>query len=382
MISAATENLESILNELAICLQSDNTTTVSLWFQCLDNAVRKAGLLWAVAEQPSRDQLLGSPETVKLVESRLTLKGQNADVKSSTSFYLVETTSVIEVRLRNSSIHIWFGVGGLESVDPLSHWKTFIDHIAEIADAALVRITVDKEMENLRTQAAQLQGLATVAVTTGTLIHQLTNLVKDLSSGMSTLLEGSSSGRFKCDEVYHELIRAMSDSTDQLLELTGSIIRTTKLEPRRPCSLLEAVHHSARLFDLSLAQRDIKLNISIAPNLIVDAPFDVVSFALANLIDNAKDAIAMTRESGSIIIEAEESKDMVYCYLTDNGPGIPVEIKDRIFNLGATGKSNSGGWGLYLTAHSLKANRGNIELSESGPNGTRFTIGFPKVKQE
>jgi signal transduction histidine kinase len=353
----------------------------------VEKAAKDAGLLWAVARQPGISPL-GNPDAVGIVENLPRSNQQNGGERChsiSITPPIRDLHSIIEIRLPSTGTQVWFGVAragfGIE-LDFPSPWKLFVEHLAEIADAALVRLTAAMELENLRTEAAQYQGLATVAVTTGTLIHQIVNMAKDLTGPASELLEAYQVGELKCDEDDGKLINAMSESAQRLLELTSNITNVTKLDERRPCSLFDAAHQSTKLFEHSLAQHCIRLENNIARDIIIDIPFHVAALAIANLISNAKDAIGKSGKGSVIVIDAENSMDMVHCYVTDDGPGIADDIRDQIFDVGVTTKPNSGGWGLYLVARSLWENRGSIGLAETSPCGTKFTIRFPKERRE
>jgi signal transduction histidine kinase len=111
----------------------------------------------------------------------------------------------------------------------------------------------------------------------------------------------------------------------------------------------------------------------------IDVPLSIVSYALVNLISNAKEAL---NEGGTIKIEAEDGGQIILCHVSDSGSGIPEEKLDKIFDLGYTSKPKAAGWGLYLVAHSLRANAGDILVSNISSIGTRFTLRLPKYQYE
>lgn len=387
VLDSARDHLSSILNDLGVRLNSENTLNIGGWFQWVEKAAKDAGLLWAVTKQLGISPLLGSPIGISVIDGLRQSSQQNGDAPYR--YWPIDPPieqlhGVIEIRLPDTGAQVWFGVAragfGIE-LDFPSPWRVFIEHFAEIADAALVRLTAAVEMENLLTEAAKYQGLATVAVTTGTIIHQVVNLIKDLTGPTDMLLEAYNNDDLKCDSYTGRLIEVMSESAHRLLELTSNITNVTKLNESRPCSLHDATLESTKLYDTSINRYGIKLINKVSSDIAIDIFFYVAALAIANLISNAKDAIAKSGKGSQIVIEAEDVGDMVRCCITDDGPGIPDEIKDRVFDIGVTTKPDSGGWGLYLVARSLKENRGCIELSETGPSGTKFTICFPKERK-
>ena len=99
-----------------------------------------------------------------------------------------------------------------------------------------------------------------------------------------------------------------------------------------------------------------------------------------NLIDNASDSL---RDAGTedplITIRAIERADCIIVTIEDNGPGIPPEVKDRIFEAFYTTKEPGKGTGLGLdTVYSIVVNqhRGAVNV-DSEPGSTRFTVKIP-----
>ena len=99
-----------------------------------------------------------------------------------------------------------------------------------------------------------------------------------------------------------------------------------------------------------------------------------------NLIDNASDSL---RDAGTedplITIRAIERADCIIVTIQDNGPGIPPDVKDRIFEAFYTTKEPGKGTGLGLdTVYSIVVNqhRGAV-IVDSEPGSTRFTVKIP-----
>lgn len=365
--------------------------SVEHWYGLVNKTAKAAGLAWAVVEQNEAPELLGAGEVVSLVRA---LKEEQRDpfVSDTTSKINIRCISlgepiagakhVLQLSLPTSGGYIWLGVSRPDFGPELSFfspWKMFLLNYAQIADAALERIIAAGRFQRMQIEAAQYQGLATAAVTTGTIAHQLSNLVHGQSASVSTLIDALLLNRLTTDEDLARLIHSMKGSAEQMRRLLLSLTRVTKTDERRPCQLREAVQQAGQLFAVSLLQRGIRLEIDIADNLYLDVPFNVAALAIANLVGNAKDAMAY---GGTIRVEAEANADMVLCRVLDQGKGVSPEMRDRIFELGATSKENGSGWGLYLTMRSLLENRSYVELTKSDEQGSIFTIRFPKPKRQ
>lgn len=116
--------------------------------------------------------------------------------------------------------------------------------------------------------------------------------------------------------------------------------------------------------------------------LMVDADSDQLFRILLNLARNAADAIQKVRTPTphcQIIVTASGKENAVAIDVADNGPGLSAQARTHLFEP-FTGSARAGGTGLGLAiARELsRAHGGDIELVESGPEGTRFRVLLPR----
>lgn len=102
-----------------------------------------------------------------------------------------------------------------------------------------------------------------------------------------------------------------------------------------------------------------------------------------NLINNAIDAMLGTSGEKMLLIRTAVQSDGVLVEILDTGPGIPPEIRDRIFELFFTTKhQNEGtGLGLDLVFRIVRKHRGDIRF-ESRPGRTCFQVRLPLSRNE
>jgi signal transduction histidine kinase len=95
-----------------------------------------------------------------------------------------------------------------------------------------------------------------------------------------------------------------------------------------------------------------------------------------NLIDNAIGALG---ESGTITIRTRRDGSCVFVEVADDGPGVPEEIQDRVFDAFFTTKDVGAGTGLGLsTARRIVVERHDGSLTlESRPGATTFRVALP-----
>lgn len=381
------------LKELSTKLNKEEHLEIKSWFNDIEETAKSAGLLWLVYRQQAGD-FIGDPSAIEIVRrlNDAPQDGEVAEQQSTVTIHVHEVPSpvektqhVIRLDLPNSHYQLWLGVerpGFKDEVSFSSPWETFLRGYGEIADAGLVRFIAAQEFQKLQIEAAQYQGLATVAVTMGTLAHQLTNMARNQAAACATLKDMFDMGAVKVNggranittSDISELIGAMKWSADEHMSLLTLFTKVTKVDDRRPCSLLEAVQQATMLFRMALLQNDIHVEQDVDASIRIDVPFYVAALALGNLIGNAKDAMSPGQ---TITIRAREEQEGVVCEVTDTGKGVDPKLAPFIFNLGVTSKPYSGGWGLYLVRRSLLENGANIELTRTDGSGSTFTIWFP-----
>ena len=96
-----------------------------------------------------------------------------------------------------------------------------------------------------------------------------------------------------------------------------------------------------------------------------------------NVLLNAIHAI---QDSGVIKVEVKERGDQVIISISDSGPGIPDDAKQKIFEPFYTTKEDQEGSGLGLSISQgiIEKHQGSIEVGDNEPTGSIFTIRLPK----
>jgi two-component system NtrC family sensor kinase len=96
-----------------------------------------------------------------------------------------------------------------------------------------------------------------------------------------------------------------------------------------------------------------------------------------NLLTNALQAV--DRSDGEITVQTRAMNNMIRISVSDNGPGIPTEFVDRIFDPFYTTKAghDAVGIGLSLSADLIKYHRGRIDVINWPGEGVRFIVTIP-----
>lgn len=115
------------------------------------------------------------------------------------------------------------------------------------------------------------------------------------------------------------------------------------------------------------------------PQLRVRGKRDALVGALVNLVVNALDVIGAEAQ---VVVEAAESQSgTLNLRVADNGPGVPAEIRARIFDPFFTRRPGGTGLGLAIVASVAHAHGGKVWLEEGGP-GAVFVLELPAVEDD
>ncbi|HSH19386.1 MAG TPA: ATP-binding protein, partial [Draconibacterium sp.] len=115
--------------------------------------------------------------------------------------------------------------------------------------------------------------------------------------------------------------------------------------------------------------------------ILVNADREQLSRAIINLIKNAIQAIPESR-TGKILITLNKREQMAIIAVTDDGAGIPVELRDKLFSPSFTTKTSGMGLGLAIVKNIVENFAGKIWFKTELGSGTTFYIEIPVYENE
>ncbi len=131
-----------------------------------------------------------------------------------------------------------------------------------------------------------------------------------------------------------------------------------------------------RLLRMDLQTLGVELEVEAPDDLQVALDPERIARVLRNLARNAGEAM-QGRAQGVVTIGARQISTGVELFVTDNGPGLPAEVLDKLFQpFNTYGKRGGTGFGLAIARQLVEAHGGQISATSS-PQGTRFTIFLP-----
>ncbi len=207
------------------------------------------------------------------------------------------------------------------------------------------------------------------------ILHHLTNVSRSLLGPVSTVNDIIKGDRPGLHQDLKELTSLMKEAAEQLHKDLAGITGLEEIWGRETCNLLDAVRQAEKSYRASLADSDIQLTIKVDERVRVAAPEYLVSLALANTIDNARDAIleAGGRAGRDVRIESDVEACTVVCRVINSG-AIDAGLVPHIFEKRYSTKKHGRGIGLQLVAECLVEYNAELTLTTPGPPETVFSF--------
>jgi signal transduction histidine kinase len=111
------------------------------------------------------------------------------------------------------------------------------------------------------------------------------------------------------------------------------------------------------------------------PIIVLPVDSDKLKIALVNMIINAVEALEGTQDA-TITLKIEKLPRQTRICIKDNGPGIPPEMKDKLFEPFFTSKEKGSGIGLPSALNIILGHNGKIDINTEVGKGTEFIITF------
>ncbi|HUV70380.1 MAG TPA: ATP-binding protein [Terracidiphilus sp.] len=171
-----------------------------------------------------------------------------------------------------------------------------------------------------------------------------------------------------------EVIDTEIHRLDRVVQMLVDFSRPVELDLREQ-DLGKVVGDVLSLAAEELSTRNVEL-ISHTPvnPLVANVDSDLLKQAVLNVILNGAQAMP---EGGTLEVFLEEDGKTGILRIADQGAGIPAEIREKIFDLYFTTKSEGSGIGLAMTYRILQLHHGSIEVQSETGRGTEFTLRIP-----
>ncbi len=215
------------------------------------------------------------------------------------------------------------------------------------------------------------------------LTHEIMNTVAPITSLSQTILRyfKNLEGSPPSEKIIQNTMKGLEVINERGTGLIGFVETYRKLtripRPEKKTIQVEKfIENTITLINIEPIGDNIKISCETKPaDLEISADKKQISQVLINLIKNALEALKNT-DKGKIHISGQiNAQGRTQITVTDNGPGIPPDLADKIFVPFFTTKDSGSGIGLSLSRQIMQLHGGVLKM-ESQPRNTSFTIVF------
>lgn len=141
-----------------------------------------------------------------------------------------------------------------------------------------------------------------------------------------------------------------------------------------------AVQRTVEALAAVAKDKDLQMDVDIAPNIAAQADEKALDQVLFNLLDNA---LKYTPQGGRIGVQAQRRNGMIRVEVFDTGPGIAAEHRERIFerfyrvDVGRSRDMGGTGLGLSIVRSLVQAMQGEVGLNSLSRPGASFWFTVP-----
>ena len=239
---------------------------------------------------------------------------------------------------------------------------------------ALVTLRDLDSLESINTQLQVSERLSALGRITAGVAHEVKNPLNSMRLWLENLKEALPA---EADDSARQAVHVLDNEIDRLDAVVKRFLdfsrpMEVRLEPTQLADLLrEVLEVAAPQLDKAHVQVAQLLSIGI-PEVFVDRA--LLKQAVLNLVLNAVDAMP---NGGQLQLTLSRRGDMAEIIVGDTGKGIPLEHRQKVFQLFFTTRPGGSGIGLASTFRIVQLHNGSIDFTSEVGRGTTFRIELP-----
>jgi len=334
-----TSLLKNILDQLASSLDTDMALLGKLHEGYVYEKVLSIG---AFEEKINLDELINRVKNIKVEKNEV-----------------VQLNELVLARMENYSVFVLLKGHEKLKTEKMYLLKLFVQNAAQaIRNAELNEKLIQKEK------------LSAVGQVLAMVMHDLRSPIKNIRMITSLMRKDGDTSEMV------DLIDQSAEQASMIFDDFLDFIRETKIV-KVAVNVNKIVTEAIKQASMRNTANKITFTKNIEETLFVPGDESKLKGTIVNLINNAMDVLHDRKTiNGVIAVSAHTEGKEVILTITDNGPGIPPEISDTLFEPFVTmHKSNGTGLGLSIVKQFITGHGGSIAVKND--NGAKFIITLP-----
>lgn len=293
----------------------------------------------------------------------------------------------LEVRLDNipKNSPLWFSCSAKIFSGKDTQASSFFDEstqpylLLSIADITRQRVHQEEMyLQSIKDMITEEEQIRSIRETLLGAIHQVSQPLNQIQAAIQLMSQKKQTGPLL--DMLSELEKSCQESISTLKSCVPEIIPSAE----NSINLNRILHEVLMLGNNKFLRNGIVIEwkpASVLPSLI--ASENKLRMLFKQLIDNAVAAFGPQHKSERIIKVSTYANDKnIYVSITDNGPGIPLELRTKVFQPFYTTQKMGGiqaGMGLVMVKEIINQLSGSIEIDPEYTEGCHFIVSFPRT---
>ena len=231
------------------------------------------------------------------------------------------------------------------------------------------------DLTALRKRLAATERIAARREIARRVAHEIKNPLAPIRAAVETLRRLHARQDPAFEEYFDEASRTVLEEVQRITHIVSEFTRFARLPAPNPApfELVEAIRGVASLHSGS----GVPVTFTSAECPAVNADRDQVVQLMTNLIQNAQYA-AESASAPEVRVDVRPAgTDKVRIVVSDNGPGLAPEMRERLFEPYATSKPGGTGLGLAIAQRIVIEHAGEISYADGAAGGATFTVELP-----
>jgi PAS domain S-box-containing protein len=330
-----------------------------------------------IYQNPEQEKLLGPLPRVPLFSDRENIHPD--DVEKLRQFHQAVISG--KVRAQDTDFRFYYpdNTKNTLSMKWIQCRASIIDYQGE--EAMLVYnmdVSRSKELERLLRIRDKMSALGRVAAG---IAHEIRNPLSGINIYLNTL-EKIYDKRENLEKV-KGILRKIQSASIKIEFVIKRVMDFSK--PSEPKFVLtdinKPIEEALNLSEVTLRKGRIKLEKTLASDLpLCQADPNLIEQVILNLINNATEAMQDMRKGKKIEITSSLEKNCILITVSDSGPGVPLAMRDQLFDPFYSTKNNGTGIGLSIANRIITDHGGSMDISKSKWGGAEFRVELPIKK--
>jgi signal transduction histidine kinase len=250
---------------------------------------------------------------------------------------------------------------------PEEHEKTFLLYLKAATN-------IIENAENYK-KYLEKEKITAIGLAANMIIHDFKNPLASIENITNLIKETSK------DDIIAECVDIINDAVEELNALIREVLDFSKGKKDldiQSTSISDMILKVRGLLANKLKENNITFEVESLFDMDVMADRKKLERVVINLIRNSIEALKGKKQEKKITLKIEEYEDKVRFSITDNGCGIPEEIREKIFEPFVTKHTVGGtGLGMAIVKQIIESHRGEITFETRPGEGTTFVFTIP-----